>query len=169
MRHLITTITLFLMGASTAKAIDNRPVSNLDVERYMGLWYEVARFDNKFEKNLVDVTAEYTLESEDRISVINRGVNTKNGRYKSTKGKARTTSEAGTLEVSFFLFFYAPYIVLELDEEYQWALVGSSSDKYLWILSRTPKLEPETLNRILMLAKKRGYNTKNLIYPGHKL
>ncbi len=80
------------------------------------------------------------------------------------RGKARTTSDPGRLRVSFFWFFYSDYDVLELGEEYDWALVGGSSPKRLWILSRTPRLPAPTLDRILRLAARRGYDTERLIF-----
>ena len=81
-------------------------------------------------------------------------------------GKARPAKDGqiGKLEVSFFLSFYSDYNILELDKDYEWVLVGSSTDKYLWILSRTPKIAPETLNYILEKAQERGYDTNKLIF-----
>ena len=147
--------------------MDLSTVNQLDLERYMGTWYEIARFDHSFERGLVGVTATYELRPDGKIKVINAGYkNSFDGKYKTAKGKAKQPNpdEPGKLKVAFFLFFYADYFILELDEDYQWVLIGSSSDKYLWILSRTPKLEQETLDEILGKARKRGYNTDNLIW-----
>ncbi|MFW5757035.1 MAG: lipocalin family protein, partial [Tangfeifania sp.] len=119
--------------------MDFSTVQELDLKRYMGKWYEIARFDHRFERNLVGVTATYSLRDDGKIKVVNAGYkNNLDGKYKETVGKAKQPNpeEPGKLKVSFFLFFYADYYILELDAEYQWALIGSSSDKYLWILSR---------------------------------
>ncbi len=142
-------------------------VSNLDLNRYMGLWYEIARFNHSFERNLTGVTAEYRLQENGKIQVINSGhKDSLNGELKRAKGKAKqpNPAEPGKLKVSFFLFFYADYYILELDQEYRWVLIGSSSRKYLWILSRTPHLPQEVLDGILKLARKHGYDTSKLIF-----
>ena len=151
--------------------MDLSTVKELDLERYMGTWYEIARFDHSFERGLVGVTATYELRSDGKITVINAGYkNSLEGKYKTAKGKAKqpNPNEPGKLKVAFFMFFSADYFILELDEEYQWVLICSSSDKYLWILSRTPSLEQETLDEILEKAKVRGYETDKLIWVEQK-
>ncbi len=153
--------------ATSENEMDNSTVNELDLDRYMGLWYEIARFDHNFERGLVGVTAEYQMRPDGKISVINRGYkNSLNGKLKVAKGKAKQPNpdEPGKLKVSFFLFFYAGYYVMELDPDYQWALIGSSTEKYLWILSRTPQLTDEVRNNILKLAEARGYDTGKLIW-----
>jgi lipocalin len=151
--------------------MDFSTVKELDLEQYMGTWYEIARFDHSFERGLVGVTASYKLRPDGKITVINAGYkNSFEGEYKTAKGKAKQPNpdEPGKLKVAFFLFFYADYFILELDEEYQWVLIGSSSDKYLWILSRTPQLEQETRDLILKKATERGYETDKLIWVEQK-
>lgn len=144
-------------------------VKELDLERYLGTWYEIARFDHSFERGLEGVTATYSFRPDGLIRVVNQGFkNSPNGEKSVAVGKAKTTSEPGKLKVSFFLFFYADYNILELDEEYQWVLIGSSSDRYLWILSRTPELQKDTLQIILEKAAQRGYETSKLIWVRHK-
>ena len=151
--------------------MDLSTVKQLDLQQYMGSWYEIARFDHSFERGLVGVTATYELRGDGKITVINAGYkNSFEGKYKTAKGKAKqpNSDEPGKLKVAFFLFFYADYFILELDKNYQWVLIGSSSDKYLWILSRTPKLEQETLDYILKKASERGYDTDKLIWVEQK-
>jgi len=146
-------------------------IKELDLEKYMGTWYEIARYDHSFERGLVGVTADYSLRPDGKITVINQGYKTSlDGKLSRAKGKAKQPdlNEPGKLKVAFFLFFFADYFILELEKEYQWALIGSSSDKYLWILSRTPQLPPETLEKILNLAQKRGYDTDKLIMVEQK-
>ena len=139
-------------------------VKELELTRYMGKWYEIARFDHRFERGLDRVTAVYSLCDDGKIEVINSGY--KDGRLHEARGKAKMPDpdEPGKLKVSFFWFFYSDYFILELDEEYSSVLIGSSSDKYLWILSRTPKLPDNKLKKLLTKAVNRGYDTGKLIY-----
>jgi len=139
-------------------------VQTFDIKKYLGKWYEIGRFQHSFEKDLVGVTATYTLKEDGRIEVINQGFfKTLEGELKIAKGKAKLTEETGKLKVAFFLFFYAEYNILELDaEEYQWALVGSSTSRYLWILSREPKMSDELYEEILNKAKTRGYDVTKI-------
>lgn len=144
-------------------------VKELDLQRYLGTWYEIARFDHGFERGLVGVTATYSMREDGKIRVLNQGYrNSLDGELSVAEGKAKLTDEPGKLKVSFFWIFYADYYILELEENYQWALIGSKSDKYLWILSRTPKLEENVKNRILNHAVKRGYDTSKLIWVEQK-
>lgn len=144
-------------------------VQNLNIEKYMGTWYEIARFDHSFERGLEGVTATYNLLPNGKISVLNAGFkNSLNGKQTSTKAKAKIKGP-GWLKVFFIPFFGANYYVLELDKNYQWALVGSSSPKYLWILSRTSHLDHKTYEHIVELAKKRGYDTNKLLTINSKL
>ncbi len=151
----------------TQQIIDNSTISELDIQRYMGIWYEIARFPHSFEKDMVGVTATYTLKDDGKIEVINQGrKRSLDGKIKRAKGKAKIPdkSEPGKLKVSFFLFFYGDYYVLELDQEnYQWVMIGSSSDKYFWILCRSPEMDPQIYRELLERAKQRGYDTSKLI------
>ncbi len=180
MRNLelkMTFITAFLLliitcGCQTRETgkMDTSTVKELNLQRYLGTWYEIARFDHKFERGLQGVTATYSIRDDGKIKVLNQGYeNTLDGKLSVAEGKAKLTDEPGKLKVSFFWIFYADYLILELGENYQWALIGSKSDKYLWILSRTPKLEEDLKNRILQKAEKRGYDTSKLIWVEQRL
>ena len=145
--------------------INTSTVKKLDIPRFMGKWYEIARYEHTFEKGMTHVTAEYSLKPDGKIQVINKGI--KNGKAKEIVGKAKQPNPMeypGRLKVSFFLWFYSDYYVLELDNDYQYAIIGSSSDKYLWILSRTPELPKETLDKLLANIKQRGYDLSRLIF-----
>jgi apolipoprotein D and lipocalin family protein len=144
---------------------DVTTVSNLALDKYLGRWYEIARIDNRFERGISNAFAEYSLNPNGTIKVVNSGVDIKTGRMKSAVGKAKTTSIPGLLRVSFFWIFYSDYRVLAVDENYNWALVGGSSSKYLWILSRTSKLSEEDMALVISEASRRGYDTNRLIYP----
>ena len=111
-----------------------------------------------------NLQAHYELLSDGRVTVENSGVDYRSDRRKRARGKARATAMPGRLRVSFFWFFYSDYNVLELGPDYDWALVGGGSSKYLWILSRTPRLPSRTLNHILRLAEARGYRTGKLLF-----
>lgn len=153
-----------LLKAQNA-AYDNSTIRNLDLSRYLGTWYEIARFDHSFERDMDNVTAEYLLRDDGMVDVINSGW--KNGKYKVANGKARQPDPAADpahLEVSFFLFFFSDYNVMMLDNDYQIALVGSRSPKYLWILSRVPMPSDEVIASVVEEAEGRGYDTSRLIW-----
>lgn len=148
--------------ACTNNMLNNEPVKELDLNRYLGTWYELARFDHSFERGLTACTANYALNDDGTIKVINSGL--KDGKTKVSEGKAKTTGTPGLLRVSFFGPFYSDYRVLMLSEDYSYALVGSSSNRYLWILSRTPELSDNIIQTILQEAVRRGYNVSELIW-----
>ena len=172
MKRLISYVLALFPALSYAQSaqFDSTPVRSLDLNRYLGKWYEIARFDHSFERDMDNVTAEYLLRDDGMVDVINSGW--KNGKYKVANGKARQPDPAADpahLEVSFFLFFFSDYNVMMLDNDYQIALVGSKSPNYLWILSRTPRLSDQILNVILDEAQSRGYDTGKLIWVDQSL
>jgi apolipoprotein D and lipocalin family protein len=166
-------ISLIIIGNSFISCknqkymIDNTVVNELDVQKYLGTWYEIARYDHSFERGLVGVTANYSMHDDGKIKVKNSGYkNSLDGKFSQAVGKAKIldpVNKPAKLKVSFFLFFYGDYYVMELDKDYQWAVIGSSSDKFLWILSRKPKMEKELYSELLERLKKRGYNVSKLI------
>lgn len=158
--------TLFpgLMAAQT-QHFDNSTVEEFDLSRYLGKWYEIARFDHSFERGMQNVTAEYSLRDDGKVSVFNSGW--KGEKFKLAEGKAKypdPKNDPGHLRVSFFLFFYSDYNVMLLDNDYSVALVGSRSPNYLWILSRTPEVDQEVLDILLEEAQNRGYDVSKLIW-----
>ena len=163
---LFCILFVFNCTKSNSQMIDQSTVKELDLNRYLGKWYEIARFPHSFEKNLVGVTATYSLKENGKIEVLNEGLkNTLDGERSKAVGKAKIPdiSEPGRLKVAFFWIFYADYFVLELDSvNYQYAMIGSSSDKYFWILSRTPQMDADVYNMLLEKARKRGYNLDKL-------
>lgn len=140
-------------------------VKNFDPARYMGVWHEVARFENWFEKGMRAVKAEYSLNPDGTVSVVNSGVKG-DGSKTSVRGEAYAPdkSDYSKLRVSFFWPFYGDYYILELDPDYQWALVGGRDKSYLWILARAPTLPAETLSAIKSKAAARGYDTGKFIF-----
>lgn len=167
---IIAFFILFFNGCKSGNEIMNiSTIQQLDLQQYLGTWYEVARYDHRFERGLVGVTATYSLRNDGKIMVVNRGFkNSLDGKPDVATGKAKLTDEPGKLKVSFFWFFYGDYYILELEENYQWVLIGSSSDKYLWILSRTPQLEESIKSNILEKARGRGYDVSKLIWVKQK-
>lgn len=159
-------LAVLFAGACYAQKVDNSVVKGFDLRKYLGDWYEIARFDHKFERGLEYCKANYALKDNGTIAVTNTAI--KNGKAKTTDGKAKTTDVPAVLRVSFFGPFYSDYRVMMLDANYQWALVGSKNAKYLWILSRTPQLPKATLDSILAEAKRRGYDTSKLIWVKQK-
>lgn len=159
-------VAVCVIKARSNDRIDRTPVDSLDLARYMGTWYEIARYDHRFERGLTGIEARYELLPNGRVDVVNCGVDMYTGKVRRVHGKAHAGSVPGQLRVSFFWFFYADYNVLEVGEDYDWALVGSRSSKYLWILSRTPVLPSRTFNHILRLAERRGYPTGPLLFVG---
>lgn len=150
----------------TMKSPDTTPVTGFELDRYLGTWYEIARFPNSFEKNLVGVTATYSLKENGMVKVLNAGYKqTLDGKFQTATGKAKFAGDpdTGHLKVSFFLFFYGDYQILKLDKKnYQWALVGGSTSKYLWILSREPRLDERIYQDLLNEAVSRGYDLSTL-------
>lgn len=162
--YLLTSlVTFFTLNFARAEVNLATTTVPFDLNRYMGTWYEVARLDNFFEKGMYNVTAQYSLQPNGTVKVVNSGM--KKGKRKEAVGKARLADppQNGSLEVAFFLNFYSPYRVLMLAEDYSYALVGSGS-RYLWILSRTPVLPADVLDKIVAEASRRGFPTDKLLY-----
>lgn len=141
------------------KRPDTHTVQNLDLARYMGPWYEIAAYPQWFERGLTHVRALYTLENG-RVRVENSGL--RQGKLKRAVGKARTTGETGKLKVSFFGPFYAPYWVIDLAEDYAWAVVSNPKGSTLWILCRTPQIDPTTYGAITQRLVDRGFDLQRL-------
>lgn len=156
---------LFPVLSAAQEPLDNSTIKSFDLDRYLGKWYEIARFDHNFEKGMDNVTAEYQLRDDGLVKVLNSGW--KDGKYRTAEGKAKQPDPVGdpaNLMVAFFMSFYSPYKIMMLDDDYQVVLVGSKSPKYLWILSRTPELSDEVMDTLLAEAESRGYNIDNLIF-----
>ena len=168
LHFLILLFAVVLNSCKTTETmIDKTVVKELDINRYLGTWYEIARFDHSFERGLEGVTATYSLREDGKIKVVNSGYKgSLKGEYSEAIGKAKIPNpqtDPAKLKVSFFWIFYGDYFVLELDPDYQWALIGSNSDKYLWILSRTPKMEATIYTEILNDLETRRYPISKLI------
>ncbi len=164
---------LMMAGAGSATAEPPAPLNvapSVDLERYVGRWYEIAHLPFRFQRDCDrDTTATYELRPDGKISVLN-ACRTAQGKLNTAKGTARVASANGPntkLKVTFFWPFSGNYWIIDLDPEYRWAVVGEPNRKYLWVLSREPKLDEATFNGILERARQQGYDLSRLILTRH--
>jgi apolipoprotein D and lipocalin family protein len=146
-------------------------VKDLDAERYLGTWYEIARLDHRFERGLSDVSATYAKREGGGLSVLNKGFDTEAQEWKSAEGRAYFTGEPGEgrLKVTFFWPFYGGYNVIDLDREgYRWALVCGNDRSYLWILARSTTLDSAVRDALLEKARSLGFDVDALIWVTHE-
>ncbi|WP_337237467.1 lipocalin family protein [Proteus faecis] len=165
-RSFVTFLSSFILtGCNVISPSDIEPVNNFDLSRYLGQWYEVARIDNRFEKGLTKVTANYSLRDDGGVKVINRGWSQNKHRWKESIGKAYFvgSSNKGALKVSFFGPFYGGYNIIKLDKNYQYSLVVGPDKDYLWILSRTPTMPSNLLNEYINFATSYGFDSNRII------
>ncbi len=166
-------ILLFLLGLAGCTSVPEgvTPVTGFESERYLGTWYEIARFDHSFEEGLSRVTATYSKREDGGIRVLNKGYDAATGEWDEAEGKAYFVSDetTGHLKVSFFGPFYASYVIAELDKDnYNYSLVTGPDRSYLWILARQPTLSQDVLDELLSKAKSLGYATDEFIWVDHK-
>lgn len=161
----LTVVALMLMllfSCSSTATVNNSVVKSVDMDKYLGKWYEIARMDHRFERDMSHCTAMYLLNDDGTIKIVNQGL--KKGKWKTSIGKAKRTERPGVLRVSFFGPFYSDYRIMMIAPDYSYALIGGSSGDYLWILSRTPQLKKEVRQQLVSEARKRGYQTDKLIW-----
>ena len=164
---------LLLMLLSTTVSLSScvgipqgiEPVSDFKVERYLGTWFEIARFDHPFEEGLSHVTAEYTMLEDGTVQVKNIGYSAAKDRWQEAVGKASfvNSENVGYLKVSFQWPFYSSYVVFHLDDEYELSYVTGKDREYLWLLSRTPNVDLQVLQDFKAKAVDEGFDLKNLI------
>jgi len=166
MKKLMLLISmLFVSCVSIPENIS--PVTDFDLERYLGTWYEIARLDHSFERGLEKVTAHYSIRDDGGIKVVNRGFNPKKKKWKEATGKAYFVDDPkiGRLKVSFWGPFYGGYNIIDLDKkDYSYSLLCGPDKSYLWILSRTPDMEEPLKSRLINKAKALGFETDKLIF-----
>lgn len=144
-------------------------VTNFDKAKYLGKWYEIARLDYKWEKDLNNVTAEYSLNDNGTIKVDNKGYDVKKDKWEESIGKAKFVKKdnVGMLKVSFFGPFYSGYNVVAVDKDYKYALVAGESLKYMWILSRETTIPESVKADFLIKAQEIGYKISDLVWVKH--
>lgn len=141
-------------------------VTPFDSEKYLGKWYEIARFDFKHEKDLKNVTAVYSKREDGKIKVVNRGYNFVKNKWEEADGKAKFVKDENTaaLKVSFFGPFYSEYNAVMLESDYSSVLIFGESNDYMWILSRTKTITDDTKQKYLDYAKQNGFPIENLVW-----
>lgn len=167
MKAITVLFALILLSACVGKPDKVEPITEFEVSKYLGKWYEIARLDHSFERGLSKVSAEYKLRDDGGIDVINRGYSEEDEEWQTAHGKAYFVEEPdqGYLKVSFFGPFYGSYIIFTLDKEgYEYAFVSGPNLSYLWLLSRAPKVDQQVINDFTEQAKALGFNTKELIF-----
>lgn len=144
-------------------------VQNFDKQKYLGQWFEIARMDFRFERNLNNVTATYSLKQNGRIKVVNKGFDYKAMKWKQAVGKAKFAGQdtVAMLKVSFFGPFYSGYNVVAIDDDYKYALVIGKNLGYAWILSRETTIPEDIKNNYLKIAKGFGCKTSSFIWTEH--
>ena len=170
MKRFLLLMSVVFLGGCLGMPQSVKPVNEFQLDSYLGTWYEVARLDHSFERGLSNISAQYSLRDDGGVKVINRGYSIEKGEWKEAEGKAYFVegSDQGYLKVSFFGPFYGSYVVFELDKQgYQYAFVSGPDTDYLWLLSRTPQVAPEVLEKFNQMSKERGFNTDELIYVTH--
>lgn len=162
---------LFLFNSCTYIPENVRSIEDFQVDRYLGTWYEIARTENRFEKDLDNISAHYSLKANGDIDVFNSGFNIEKQAWKSANGTAkfRDSKTTASLKVSFFGPFYSGYNVIALDENYTYALVAGKDLDYLWILSREKTIPEDVLQDYLSKAEEVGYDTSKLIWVNHNI
>jgi apolipoprotein D and lipocalin family protein len=167
MKRLISaTLLTFLLSGCLDMPDSVVPVKNFELERYLGTWYEIARLDHSFERGLEQVTAHYSLRDDGGVRVLNKGYSTADKQWQEAEGRAYFVESTDTayLKVSFFGPFYGSYVVFELETEgYEYAFVSGPDIGYLWLLSRTPTVAPDIMNRFITMSRARGFDTPKLI------
>ncbi len=158
-------LALTALSGCTSAPTGVQPVGGFVLDRYLGLWYEIARLDHSFERGLTDVTADYSPRDDGGVDVFNRGFDSDTAAWKEARGRAYflDAPDTGSLKVSFFWPFYGGYHVMALDPDYRWAMVAGPSHGYLWILARTPTLPDEVLDPLLQKARDAGFDLTGLI------
>jgi len=138
-------------------------VPHVELEKYLGKWYEIAHLPFRFEDGCSDITATYSLREDGDVSVLNECL--KNGKVKRAKGKAKIVDKTtgAKLKVTFFWPFYGDYWIINLGENYDYAVVGTPNRKYLWILSRTPQIDDNLFSQLTDHAKSKGFDVTKLI------
>lgn len=171
MKKILLMISTLVLSGCLGMPDSVKPVANFELDNYLGKWYEIARLDHSFERGLTQVTAEYSLRRDGGVLVLNRGFSQANNEWQEAEGKAYFVNSdlEGYLKVSFFGPFYGSYVVFELDEkDHQYAFISGPNTDYLWLLARTPSVEPEVIEKFIDMSQERGFDTSSIIFVEHK-
>lgn len=173
---LMLLLACSLVDDKNQKQNKPRTVESVDLNRYRGLWYEIARMPNRFQRKCAgNTTARYTLRENGKIDVVNRCVD-KDGKIIEAKGVAKTADSVSNskLKVSFvkvlgISLFWGDYWIIGLDENYEYAIVGTPNREYGWILSREPELSSENMDRVFTILREQGYDPQDFEMTIHLL
>lgn len=166
----MTLLTTVLHSGCTGIPDGVEVVTGFELDRYLGTWYEIARLDHSFERGMSNVTANYSMRDDGGVRVVNRGYKAAKGEWQDATGKAYFIGDetVGQLKVSFFGPFYGGYNIVELDQDnYQYALVVGPDRDFLWILARSPELDPDVLSALVDKASELSFPIDELIYVDH--
>jgi apolipoprotein D and lipocalin family protein len=158
-----------LAGAAVAPTVEDKPlatVSSVDLAKYMGRWFEIASFPQKFQKGCHCTTADYSMTDKGYVRVVNTcRKDAADGKVKTASGKAFVVEGSGNakLKVQFFWPFRGDYWIIDLAEDYSYAVVGDPSRKYLWILARTPKLDEALYKEIVARIAAKDFDVAKLV------
>ena len=157
---------VFTLNACVGVPDGISPVSNFDINSYLGTWYEIARLDNRFEEGMSQVTANYSLNSDGSIRVTNRGFINEYQSWDEAIGKAvfADSDDLGHLKVSFFGPFYASYVVFNLSPDYKHSYVTSNDRDYLWFLSRSPEVDEASKTEFINQARDLGFSYQDILW-----
>ena len=158
----VVIVVLSLVGCKSKPTVDVSVNGPFNLDSFLGEWFEIARYDYSYEKNMDKSKAIYSVRRDGTIEFVNTGLI--KGEPKYAKGAIKLTEVPRHLRISFFGPFYGDYLIFYLDDDYTYALVGSSSDKYLWLLSRAPQLDEERTQILLEEARRRGFDTDKLVW-----
>lgn len=166
MKHTIHLLIILIVSACTGYPDKLKPVDHFELDKYLGTWYEIARLDHSFERGLEQVTATYSMRDDGGVNVLNSGFDANNNEWHEAEGKAFfvQADDIAHLKVSFFWPFYGAYVVFYLDDDYQTAFVVGNDLSYLWLLSRTASITPETRAHFLQMIHAKGFNSAALIW-----
>lgn len=169
--------TAGLAAVAAFRLLDRHPVGNpqvpdpckpVDLERYLGRWYEIARYEQRFERGCETATADYSMSPDGKICILNR-CRKGNGKFEEARGFAKIVDREtnAKLKVSFFRPFYGEYWVIDRADDYSWSIVGESSGRYLWILSREARPGDQQVRQLVNRTSELGYNTSMLVFDSH--
>jgi len=165
---LLLPASLLIVGAGPAAAKDKplETVAHVDLARYVGTWYEISSFPQRFQKGCTGTVATYTIRPDGKIDVLNRcSRDSLDGKVTVAKGRARVVDTAtnAKLKVTFFWPFWGDYWIIDLGRDYEYAVIGHPNRKYLWILSRTPSMSAGVYDGIIERLRVQGYETGRLV------
>ncbi len=171
---LICLVTLFVsctFSGGNYSIKEPEVVPFVDLSRYVGIWYEISKYPNRFQEGCVGTSATYTLREDGNVSVLNQCYEGSfKGKLKSAKGIAKVVDKKtnAKLKVSFFRPFYGEYWIIDLDKDYEYAVVSNSERKYLWVLSREKTINEETYLNILKRLEAKGFDINKLQKTLHR-